>query len=368
MEIRRLKQEEAASAVQLSDQVFRDSEQKSMGAAFPTLFLPEVIDHSYGCFIDGKLVSFMGLSPGVLRVGPAKLSIYSLGSVCTDPKSRGKGYASKILEAIMGDMRQTDASLMLISGGRSLYTRVGCHPFGKTKTFYVKKEDVTQNVRPDTATFREAKTTDILGIARLAAERKVAYEQTAHDIALLIKSEAYASCIKRQHRVWVAERQGELAAYLIFALPYPKDVETDAVAIEWGGEAELVKALVDVTLQRLSLVQFKLCVPWFETALINAFNHVEMKSGVNYGTVYVSDPKKLFHQLTPYLDDHHPEFLQKTAVKISKIGVELEYDGKIIKLAPDAFISFLFTPGDGIVPGIGNLAVPLPYTAGLNYI
>ena len=58
------------------------------------------------------------------RLG-ARLRVACIGAVCTDPGHRGQGFAS----ALMADARRqacaSGASLMLISGGRGLYHRLG---------------------------------------------------------------------------------------------------------------------------------------------------------------------------------------------------------------------------------------------------
>ncbi|GMX60126.1 hypothetical protein Elgi_68930 [Paenibacillus elgii] len=128
--------EEIADAIRGSDVVFRDVEQISMGAAFPGVF-SATLTQSFGAYEDGKLVSFMGLVPAVLRIGSARVPMFSIGSVFTPPEFRGHGYAGDILEAVKTHVRASGGALVYVSGNRSLYTRNQCHPFGAINRYAI---------------------------------------------------------------------------------------------------------------------------------------------------------------------------------------------------------------------------------------
>lgn len=363
MAIRRLQAGEESAAIRLADKVFRDQDQKSMGLAFPTLFSRGVIEHSYGCFVDGQLVSFMGLAPSTIRVGKAKLSVYSLGSVCTDPDFRGKGYASWILEAILADLHHTEASLMFVSGGLSLYTKVGYCRFGKSYTCLIKgsSQEATKN---NGIIIREAQAGDIHSMESLASKREVAFEQTAHDIALLSRAESYASCMKRHHKILIAEKDGRITAFLIIAIPFVQGASQDALVIEQAGNVEGIKSLVYDAVNRYSLEQLECHIPWHEKDLISSFSDVKMQAGQNEGTVYVVDPEKLLKQLAPYLEEKGVCNVEQT-----DDGVSVFLNEKPVLLTNEEFISYMFNP-DFKCPSVSfkNHAIPLPYVYGLNYI
>ncbi|MDF2719466.1 MAG: acetyltransferase, family, partial [Paenibacillus sp.] len=58
-EIRLLRPDEFRAAAALADLVFRDADHKSMGDAYPNAFSPSLLQ-SYGAFVDGSIVSFVG--------------------------------------------------------------------------------------------------------------------------------------------------------------------------------------------------------------------------------------------------------------------------------------------------------------------
>src|SRR4051812_3407039 len=113
-EIRFANNEELKQAAALADSVFRDSEQTSMGVAFPQIFSAG-LNQSMAAFEAGKLVAFMGLVPNIINVGHSQLQIHCLGSVCTDPEYRGKGHASLILEQIYAFIKQSGSCMLLVS-------------------------------------------------------------------------------------------------------------------------------------------------------------------------------------------------------------------------------------------------------------
>ena len=363
MEIRRLVRGEEEQAIQLADEIFRDSEQKSMGSGFPSIFSSHLIHQSYGAFDNQQLVSFLGLVPSTVRIGRSSVNVYSLGSVCTGPDYRGKGIAGEILEGIMKDLKSTDASLLLVSGNRSLYTRVGCHPFGKVSRFTIKGSKAANNPN---LVIREMETTDIHAMVRLAEQREVAYEQSVQELSLLLQAEAYASCIKRSHRVLVAEEDGQLKGFLIVGVPYDQEKQ-DGLAIEWAGEAKIVAELARQALVHFGLKSMNIKVSWHEQALSQELDPYDSVEERNLGTVYIVDPAKLVAQLSPYLSD---------AYNVQKIEAESEENGNIRLtindeskvLAYNEFVAKLFDPESDPTDAKDNVTIPFPYTAGLNYI
>lgn len=378
-EIRALCEKDLTAAISLADDIFRDSKQKSMAEGFPNIFSKHTINQSFGAFDGERLVSFLGLVPSVVCIGAAKLNVYSLGSVCTHPDYRGRGCAGAVLEHVIKRSEEAGASLLLVSGSRSLYTRANCHPFGEMTQFTLDPQaalTILSRHSGDEVNIREYEVTDLFGMTDLANSRGSHFEQSISDLALLIKAEAYASCIKLHHKVLVAEKDGGLAGFAVIGIPYRREQKRQPVAIEWAGDSDVVALLLASAVERFNLTQLEVPVTWYERGLMSNFSGLSAKSGKNYGTVKVIHPERLINQLRPYLQEQNAELSRQFTVKqLDNDVTEVSLKGDRMRLDSRAFVSLLFDPEP--VPEVderlkGSVAelfpVPFPYTGGLNYV
>ncbi|WP_169729959.1 GNAT family N-acetyltransferase [Thermicanus aegyptius] len=369
MKLSRLTKSQLEEAVLLADRVFRDREQISMGKAFPQIFHPPLESHSFGVYENGKLVSFMGLVPGVVKVGEAKLKIFSLGSVCTDPLYRGRGYASRLLEEVVVYAKEAQASLLLVSGTLPLYRRIGCHPFGNVRRYRLPP-DLLRSL-PSTIhsgyLIRERKSTDILEMALLADRREVAYAQSLFDLSTLLEQEAFASCVKMRHQIWVAEKNGRLEGYLVVGVPKksgdpPRKREVDSkeesflsdtpinpeklLAIEWAGNPHAVVALMAHAVRAEKETILDIPIPKHEKELHRLMSSIPYAEEPNQGTVKILNLEVLNEQLKPYFN-LIPSGQREKLEELFDASKEWEEEKRVRNLFE---------------------LIPFPYTAGLNYI
>ncbi|MCL6548592.1 MAG: GNAT family N-acetyltransferase [Alicyclobacillus sp.] len=396
MEVRLLSAEEYEAAVRLADEVFRDAEQKSMGTAFPFVFSPQ-LGQGFGAFEGGRLVSFMGLVPSVIRIGPARLPVYSLGSVCTAPDARGKGYASALLEQVQRHVDRAGAALMLVSGDRSLYTRNRCHRFGAARRFTLDPafagRYLSANAEGDPGrkahsqapvaaggsdggvSVRIAGPLDWLAMEDLARRRYTAFEQGVLDLAQLVHAEAYASCLKLSHQVLVAESGGQAVAFLVYGVPYRPGLPRDPMAVEWAGDAAVVARLMAEAVRRHGFERFHVRVPWQDLCLQRELAAAESRPEANQGTVFIPSAERLFRHLRPFLAERDPDLAAALHVRdLPDGGCELRLGSSAVCLDSAALTAFVFdeqpaSPG-GEWEAVRRRLFPLPfpYTVGLNYV
>ena len=74
----------------------------------------------------GVPVSQIGIYHSQVNLYGSPLRIASIGGVCTHPDYRGLGLATRLLETCLHKLVAEGARLMLVSGMRNLYARVGC--------------------------------------------------------------------------------------------------------------------------------------------------------------------------------------------------------------------------------------------------
>ncbi|GAA3400675.1 GNAT family N-acetyltransferase [Paenibacillus hodogayensis] len=374
-EIRLVAAEDMADAIRGSDAVFRDAEQISMGAAFPAVF-SAALSQSFGAYEDGKLVSFMGLVPAVLRIGSARVPMFSIGSVFTLPDFRGHGYAGDMLQAVKEHVRDSGGALVYVSGNRSLYTRNQCHPFGAVDRYAIGPSHGEQLLQAGAGiVVRELSPTDWLHVHALAAARRVAYEQSVRELAELIASEAYASCLKLRHRTLVATKGGRVVAFAVVAMPDERGSKRTPFAVEWAGDTNALAALFGHTVASYGLPQLDVPVAWHEQELSEALSPVPSAAGRNTGTVHIADAERLFALLAPYWHTSAADDLPRIRTLEDHRYALTAEDGRTFELDSESLVSLLFDPIPSLPAALeargamrSQLPVPLPYAGGLNYV
>ncbi|OXL85368.1 hypothetical protein BCV73_21425 [Paenibacillus sp. SSG-1] len=375
MKIRLLNSNELQQAADLSDLVFGKPGQPSMGKSFPALFHPGV-SHSYGAFTDeGELVAFMGLAPDVVRIGEARLNVFSIGSVCTHPDFRGQNLASTLLAECMDHARRSGASLVFVSGGRSLYRRAGCYDFGRVHYAMLDRGSAAALLQPDTDewSISPMRPEDTFGISAILSGASPAYEQGPAQLLTLLGSSAIADITMMRQETLTARKDGAIAAFLAAAVPTAPESSTSgepAKAVEWGGHPQAVARLLAEMLQRHRIQRLEVPVPWQEQALLKLLQQAgaAVQSGPNSGTVWIADAHSLLTQCSPLLKVDWQSF-----IRIDEAGgrsYTVTNKGQELVLDDSGLLSLLFDPESPHLAGAPEdfCTIPLPYLSGLHYI
>lgn len=111
--------------VELANRVFRAQRNGDMGAEYPLVFEAPNAENLRVARYDGRIVAHVGLCIRDAHILGAPVRIASIGAVATDPDHRGHGLASRLMAEARAQAVADGASLMLISGGRGLYHRLG---------------------------------------------------------------------------------------------------------------------------------------------------------------------------------------------------------------------------------------------------
>ncbi|MDF2668542.1 MAG: family N-acetyltransferase [Paenibacillus sp.] len=387
VQVRRLKHEDMPEAVRLANSVFRDEEQTSMDEAFRQSFSGDLAQ-SFGAYTGGELVSFMGLVPAVIRIGPASVCTYLLGQVCTREDARGNGYAGMVMKAVMAHIDQAGAALLLVSGSRSLYERFGCLNFGSMVQTSIDREWALARaaVREEGLRIRWLQGHDWFELKRLADAREHRFEYSLWDLADLIGAQSRASCMKHIHHVLVAERDGDgadgrLAAFLVYTVPeegrLPKRKRIPQ-AVEWAGEPQAVAQLFAQAMLEHGFEALHVPIPEHEKPLVEHMNGASQEVQPYPATLHIVEPERLLRQVEPYVrmvtgdglpEDFHAARGEDYSVRLGGRG--LEYT-----LSAGEFIDMLFTPSAVSHPAAAifvggeraRLSLPLPSPHGLLYV
>lgn len=305
MNIRRVHNDELQMAVELAEQVFCATGERYMGHSFPTLFRPG-ISHSYGAFTEeGELVSFMGLVPVQVTSGEHILSAFSIGAVCTHPDYRGQRLAGQLLEQCTQHAIDAGASLLFISGDRSLYTRAGSQFFGHIHQTTISHDVSSQWQSSDLWDIRPLKAQDIFDVHALLQRPSAHINMSISEMQLMIHAEAMAHVNRQQQHILVAATPNGIAAFAVLSIPMDtpsavhasdstdstdaditpnstlstiEDSANSAAAstneprrgsvIEWAGRPDAVRELWGEAIRRFQLDSLSATIPWQEQQML----------------------------------------------------------------------------------------------------
>jgi predicted N-acetyltransferase YhbS len=107
---------------------------------YPQLFAPANREHLRVVAADGEVVCHVGFTERPATLAGCRIDVASIGAVATLDAYRGRGYASAAFQDACDVAAADGVDVMLISGGRGLYTRVGCRPVGQDWTFRLTPE------------------------------------------------------------------------------------------------------------------------------------------------------------------------------------------------------------------------------------
>lgn len=382
MNIKIMESPSLSQAVKLSDRIFlKQPEQPSMGISFPMIFEPG-ISHSYGAFdAEGKLAAFMGLVPFTIRAETAMLKVFSIGSVCTDPDNRGKGLAGELLNQCKAHAERSDASLIFVSGARSLYTRADCRYFGRAMQHRLTPQYAEQLGRKLQPSYlvREMTPEDIFKIHGLIEKRSAAYVSSANELDKLLGASAFANVIRLEQKILVAEQNGSLAAFAIIGVPGATMTPSrSATLIEWAGDEEAAAYVLSEAFNHYDLQELLVSLPWQDRGLSSILEAAgsEVQNMRNSGTLYLVNGRELLRQIAPLLPEEAAGVLQAQGDH----GPYLYKQGEeTITLDDEGLLSLLFDPespyrstsektSDTTDHSFTLRPIPLPYTEGLQYI
>ena len=193
-------------------------------------------------------------------------------------------------------------------------------------------------------------------------------------MAVHIYAAGEASNSKSIHKVLIAERSGEAAAFVVVAVSADGTPGDRAKAVEWAGDSTAVAALFAEAVRRYRPGRLDIFVPWHEADLISTLGDIPGTTRKNAGTVHIVSPERLFRQLQPYL--HSVGAAERVSVKeLPDNRCSLTIGGGVrADLQTGETVSFLFDPDVPPAARVlrekleGVFPIPFPYTGGLNFV
>jgi len=240
--------DEVPAVVALADEVFAP-EARDMGPSFPTLFPPGNAEWLRTFWDGGACVSHVGIWRGAVWTHGRRLEVAHVGAVCTRPAYRRQGLAGALLADVLPRLHALGVALLLISGGRSLYLRLGARPFGRLLRYRVPRA-----VLPGMGGVRTAPPADASPLVALYAAEPLRYERTRREWELLLPAKGFVPAARGRGALCVSMdgvRPGP-DAYLLLGRPRHPSGNGDGGSVlpvdEFAGDRRAVLAALGAAL------------------------------------------------------------------------------------------------------------------------
>jgi GNAT superfamily N-acetyltransferase len=204
--------DELAAVVELADTVFGEYRPHDMGHWYPTLFCLENLGHLRVFVDDGKPVALAGCTINRIATPGVSFTAACIGSVVTLKEHRGRGLGTRLMDDCVELAREEGAAILLISGGRGLYRRMGCIDAGEYRTVAIGRGDASRASPPFPGSrVREWQEEDLPHLTALQKREPVRFERSPDQFRAFLGT---GNLMDRAGRTWVVESGSGIAAYL----------------------------------------------------------------------------------------------------------------------------------------------------------
>lgn len=288
---------ELPGVIALSNAVFNPEAKGDMGAAFPTLFHPDNLHNLRICLDSGRPVSLVGVAVRDIELGGARLRAACIGSVCTLEPYRGRGLAGRLMDDAIAAALAQGAVIILVSGGRGLYRRMGCIDAGLFRTVKVEAGSRFPAMR---LAVREWAPADVGGMAALQRTEPVRWLRGEEETRLLLATNRIYA---RPGGTWVVHAEGKLAAWFSASDPDRENDGAGPAVREIAGSRLAALAALPAVLGRRKL-------PYANVVAVASDLELELQASVFglhaeirgfHGTVKIIDPPGLFRSLDGWI-------------------------------------------------------------------
>lgn len=275
----------------------------------------------------GRPVSQISIFYTPLRLLDGAIRVGSIGGVCTHPDYRGYRLASRLMEHCTRQLVQGGAGLMLISGGRGLYTRLGNVQSGKYATFRLPSGQVPPP--PASIRLRPVQPSDGALCSRLYQA------EPAH----FPRSFAVYERSFRPHEIgfhaeeWIVELEGQPAAYLLLSIPWDFIDQPQAgvrSTCEFAGSRVALSGAFAAALAQPGFREIEVPVAWQDTDLIHLLSQTGARpewTALQDHTMRIINFPSLMRGLRPYIQAVLPAGLRR-GLRFEQTGPLLAGDGE----------------------------------------
>ncbi len=293
MRIIKLSEERMDEALKLADKVFRPNG-GSMKKEYPLLFSKENAQNILCVEENGEIVSIFGLLFREIQFFSARIKVALVGSVCTDEKYRGRGYSTRLMNEAGKVSLEKGASLMMISGGNSIYRNFGAVDAG---IYFVHPVYGATTVK-----YRKATLEDLDFIAYLHSTKPVRFVRKREIFKKMLEA---SRADNMPAEIFVSN-----SAYVVVTKGVVfRDKQDRYHCVEHGGCQTKVASLIRAVSRKMNPMVIHTTS---SDCVLNEFFHSsESQRRPFLGTLKILDKSLFLKQLSPYLEERTIEGIEK---------------------------------------------------------
>lgn len=364
--------EDLPELVELTNRVFRNGRPGDMGAEYPLVFNAENVENLLVARSAGRIVAHVGLCIRDATILGVPVRVASIGAVATDPEHRGHGSASQLMANAREQAIRQRASLMLISGLRGLYHRLGYVQVGDFRSYTVPATFLDATVEAEAMT-----PADLPALIRLHQAEPVRFFRSRDDWERLL-----AAGMLMNHTadlLLIREGEGSVAYVGVQRHEGPPDPTKPVQAKEFGGSREaLARALPGIAARygapAVELIASGSDTDWHGAAVSRNWSGVPLPFP---GTLGILDVPRFLAAIGPLLEERVGATLRLLP---AGAGARLEAAGETALLENAAQLTALLFGGEteearalpSLSPAVSAAvaaALPLPLLwYGYNYV
>lgn len=327
---RPIRQAELPALRRLLNHVFMPRGEGDMFALFPT-FLSSANRGNLLVYADsGHIVSHVGMALQWASLGGCAVGVATIGAVATHPDQRGKGLASSLMDLACSQARDWGADIMLISGGRGLYRRLGAADVGVETSAVLSATDV--DPLSSRVALEPYQSGDLGTCIALYGRRQACFHRPREVWETLLDAQV---CMCQHVRTFIARIRGAACAYFVVS----HDAEYGALRVlEFAGGPVAIAESLSALLRRFraSTIEVHLQAEDEGLATMLRGTGATLNRASAMGTCLLLDPARLIDRLRPHLAvragsaaaDDLRLTPQGSAYALSSLGESVLCDGK----------------------------------------
>ena len=359
----------------------------TMKDSYPMLFSNWNLPNLRIILEDDKVVSHIGVSQREISVCSCRTKVGGLGSVCTHPDYRERGFATMLLEDTIKMLYAEGATVMIISGGRGLYQRAGCRSVGKRYNFNITRSELDKfpsapgNI--EIVSYQEAE--HLKDFAEIQQREVIRFLRPVDDFKAMLDVTVLRREIGQgRDDALVVQRGGKCFAYLVMNIGKKRDSEELICRIyEYAGSRLAIMSAIKILFAKHNFNELSVGALPQDTEFLYMLEALGLEPAVGAlaGTMRIINFAGLMADFTPYLQQRLGRQTAKSLqfkTDDSKHLFQMGTEQFITESEADLVQLILGTPDDAelkIMPSEGKLAeilrevLPLPFVwPGLNYV